>query len=65
MTWEQIKEKCTIELNIELFIGLFSPDWFYLLPTIKCMKTNKYYEIEFAFLSFFIYTSFSKHEDDL
>lgn len=65
MTWKQIKEKCTIHLDIELAIGLFSPDWFYLIPTIKCIKTNKYYEIEFVFLSFFIYAGFSKHEDDL
>ena len=65
MTWKQIKEKCTIDLDIELAIGLFSSDWIYLIPTIKCTKTNKYYEIEFAFLTFFIYASFSKHEDDL
>lgn len=65
MTWEQIKEKCTIDIDIEISSGLFSSDWFYLIPTIKCIKTNKYYEIEFVFLTFYLYASFSKHEDDL
>ena len=39
--------------------------WFYLIPTIKCTKENKYYEIEFDFLTFYLYAVFSKHEDDL
>ena len=65
MTWEQIKEKCTIDIDVEIVIELFSSNWFYLIPTIKCMKTNKYYEIEFDFLTFYLYASFSKHEDDL
>lgn len=65
MTWKQIKEKCTINIDIEIVSGLSSDDWFYLIPTIKCMKTNKFYEIEFDFLIFYLYASFSKHEDDL
>lgn len=66
MTWKQIKEKCTIDIDIEISIGFFSDwRWFYLIPTIMCMKTNKYFEIEFVFLSFYSYTSFSKHEDKL
>ena len=65
MTWEQIKEKCTIYIDIELVISFFSSEWFYLIPTIKCIKTNKYYEIEFDFLTFYLYTSFSKHKDKL
>lgn len=62
MTWKQIKEKCTIDIDIELVISLFSSEWFYLIPTIKCIKTNKYYEIEFDFLTFYLYISFNKHE---
>ena len=65
MTWEQIKEKCTIDIDIEIVCGLFSNDWFYLIPIIKCIKTNKYFEMEFVFITFYLYTSFSKHEDDL
>ena len=65
MTWEQIKEKCTIDIDIEISIGFFSDWWFYLIPTIACMKTTKYFEIEFVFLSFYLYTSFNKHEDNL
>ena len=65
MTWKQIKEKCTIDIDIELCISLFSSDWFYLIPTIKYMKASKYYEIEFDFLTFYLYAVFSKHEDDL
>lgn len=65
MTWKQIKEKCTIDIDVEIAISLFSSDWFYFIPTIKCMKTFKYYEIEFDFLTFYLYASFSKHEDDL
>lgn len=64
MTWKQIKEKCTIDIDIELCISLFSSECFYLIPTIKCRKASKYYEIEFDFLKFYLYTSFSKHEDD-
>lgn len=65
MSWKQIKEKCTIDIDIEIVSGLFSSDWFYLIPTIKCTKENKYYEIEFDFLTFCLYAVFSKHEDDL
>ena len=31
----------------------------------KQIKENKYYEIEFDFLTFYLYAVFSKHEDDL
>ena len=65
MTWKQIKEKCIIDIDIEISSGLFSSDWFYLIPTIKYTKTNKYYEVEFDFLTFYLYASFSKHEDYL
>ena len=65
MTWKQIKEKCTIGIDIELVTNFFSNEWFYLIPTIKCIKTNKYFEIEFDFLTFCLYASFSKHEDKL
>ena len=65
MTWKQIKEKCTISIDIEIVSGLSSSDWFYLIPTIKCTKIIKYYEIEFDFLTLYLYASFSKHEDDL
>ena len=64
MTQKQIKEKCTIDIDIEITSGLSSSNWFYLIPTIKCMKIIKYYKIEFDFLIFYLYAGFSKHEDD-